>query len=436
MADSPTPPTIATLSTGSASPRRTWPQWQWLARFLVHRFLQKLRQGCLTVVEGQHRWQFGAATTLEPAAATLVVQHPRFYQSLLSRGSRGLGEAYIRGEWTSPDLSATLCLLLRAYLAWEPLARLLTWLPRRPRFQRQRRNTLNGSRRNIAAHYDLGNDFYATFLDPTMAYSCAIFPREDSSLTEAQLTKFATACRKLRLQPSDHLLEIGTGWGGLALYAARHYGCRVTTTTISRQQYDCARRAVQRAGLADRITVLATDYRHLQGHYDKLVSIEMIEAVGHEYLPEFFRVCSNCLKPDGLMVLQAITIPDRAYRRYLRTQDFIRSHIFPGGCLVSLAALSQTVAAHTDLRLVNLEDLTPFYVRTLRLWRQRFLAQRRQVRALGFSDEFIRLWEFYFCYCEAGFREGYTGDVQLLYAKPRFREALLPSQTPPLGTLL
>lgn len=428
MAQSTAPPSLSILPPSHPAASRTAIPWlDRLTRRCVHIFLCGLRQGQLTVITGRDRQTFGRETTLAPASATITVHHPRFYQFLLLSGSRGLGEAYIRRYWSSPDLTAALCLFLRAYQFWEPLARSLAWLAVWPRRRHcQHRNTPSGSRRNIAAHYDLGNEFYALFLDESMAYSCAIFPRPDSSLEEAQRSKYDLVCRKLNLRPGQTLLEIGTGWGGLAIHAARHYGCQVTTTTISRQQYDYACRAIQGAGLSDRITVLNEDYRALEGQYDRLVSIEMIEAVGHENLPKFFQVCSRCLKPAGLMLLQGITINDRAYRRYLRSLDFIRSHIFPGGCLVSLLALGEAVAQASDLRLVNLEDLTPFYALTLSHWRQRFQARLDEVRAQGFSQEFIRLWEFYFCYCEAGFLERYTGDVQLLYAKPQYRLPVWP----------
>lgn len=398
-----------------------------LARNLVRIFLKRLRQGYLTIEEGQNRRTFGNPTNLQPAHATIMVNHPAFYSLMASGGSRGLGEAYIRGYWSSPDLTAALCLLSRAYLAWENVADRLAFLSVGPKKRYPwPSNHPRGSRLNIAAHYDLGNDFYALFLDETMAYSCAVFPRPDSSLSEAQLYKYDLICRKLNLQPWHHLLEIGTGWGGLALFAAQRYGCRVTTTTISQQQYEYTRQAIVRAGLTEQITLLQEDYRRLHGQFDRLVSVEMIEAVGHEYLPEFFRVCSRCLRPDGLMLLQAITLDDRRYARYRRTLDFIRSHIFPGGSLVSLQALGQAVATASDLTLVNLEDLTSCYVQTLRQWRHRFWAHLEDVRAQGFPPTFIRLWEFYLSYCEAGFLERLTSDVQLLYAKPCHRQPLWP----------
>jgi cyclopropane-fatty-acyl-phospholipid synthase len=250
-------------------------------------------------------------------------------------------------------------------------------------------------------------------------------------LRDASIAKNDRICRKLELKPEDHLLEIGSGWGGFALHAARHYGCRVTTTTISREQYQLARERVLQAGLEDRVTVLCQDYRDLRGRYDKLVSIEMIEAVGCEYFDTFFRACSERLRDDGLMCLQAITIADQVFDRYRRSYDFIRSHVFPGSCLTSLASITSSLARSTDLRLIHLEDLTPHYARTLRLWRERYFANLDRVRALGYPDSFIRLWEFYLCYCEGGFEERYIGDVQLLLAKPGNRR---PPILPPLRT--
>ena len=291
-----------------------------------------------------------------------------------------------------------------------------------------RRNTLQGSRKNIAAHYDLGNEMFALFLDDTMMYSCAIFEHPQMSLQQASIEKLERVCRKLELQPGDHLLEIGTGWGGLALHAARHYGCRVTTTTISHEQYRMALQRVEQAGLGDRITVLCEDYRNLSGEYDKLVSIEMIEAVGHAYFDTYFEQCSRLLKSDGLMLLQSITIADQRYAAAKRSVDFIQRYIFPGGCLPSVAVLSDSVARNTDMRMLHLEDIGPHYATTLKRWRQRFMARLDSVRALGYPEEFIRMWEYYLCYCEGGFRERAIGTVQVLLGKPlNRREALLPA---------
>jgi cyclopropane-fatty-acyl-phospholipid synthase len=297
-----------------------------------------------------------------------------------------------------------------------PLLKLAHWL---------NRNDKLGSRRNIAAHYDLGNGFFELFLDETMAYSCGIFERDDASLLQASTAKFDAACSKLNLRPGQHLLEIGTGWGGLAIHAARHYGCRVTTTTISREQYEFAKEAVARAGLSDRVTLLLEDYRDLTGRYDALVSIEMIEAVGHQYLERYFRCCGGLLHPDGAMLLQSITIRDQFYDQARRSVDFIKRFIFPGSFIPSVQALIDAAARATDLKLFHLEDIGPHYARTLKIWRERFLARAADVRALGYPESFVRMWEFYLCYCEGGFEERQLGDVQMLFTKPRSRRAAI-----------
>jgi cyclopropane-fatty-acyl-phospholipid synthase len=295
-----------------------------------------------------------------------------------------------------------------------PLLTLAHWL---------NRNDKNGSRRNIAAHYDLGNRFFELFLDDTMAYSCGIFANAGTSLLEASTAKFDAACSKLDLKAGQHLLEIGTGWGGLAIHAARHYGCHVTTTTISREQYDFSRERVERAGLGDRITLLLEDYRDLRGQYDALVSIEMIEAVGHQYLGTYFRRCSDLLRPTGAMLLQAITIRDQFYEQARRSVDFIKRFIFPGAFIPSVQSLVSSVARSSDMKLFHLEDIGPHYARTLKIWRERFLARQAEVRAQGYPERFVRMWEFYLCYCEGGFEERQLGDVQMLLTKPRARRA-------------
>jgi cyclopropane-fatty-acyl-phospholipid synthase len=254
-----------------------------------------------------------------------------------------------------------------------------------------------------------------------MAYSCGIFSSPETSLLEASRAKFDAACSKLNLQPGQHLLEIGTGWGGLAIHAAEHYGCRVTTTTISREQYELARERIARAGLADRVTLLLEDYRDLRGEYDALVSIEMVEAVGHQFLDTYFRQCSQLLKPTGAMLLQAITICDQFYVQAIRSVDFIKRFVFPGSFIPSVRALVDSAARVTDLKLFHLEDIGPDYARTLKLWRERFFARLPEVRAQGYPDSFVRMWEFYLCYCEGGFEERQLGDVQMLFTKPRSR---------------
>jgi len=348
------------------------------------------------------------------------VHDPRFYSEIAFGGSIGAGEAYMQGYWSVDDLTALVRILLqnRAVLdgmeggaarVTAPLQQALHWAAR---------NTRTGSRRNIAAHYDLGNEFFRLFLDPTLMYSSAVFERAGMTLEEASLAKLDRICRKLDLQPQDHVLEIGTGWGGFALHAARHYGCRVTTTTISRQQHELAQERIAAAGLGDRITLLFEDYRDLAGQYDKLVSIEMIEAVGHRYYDAYFRQCSALLKPAGMMLLQAITIADQHYDAARKSVDFIQRHIFHGSCIPSVTVMNDAVARVTDMRLYHLEDIGPHYATTLRHWRENLLANLDQVRALGYPEEFIRKWEFYFCYCEGGFAERAIGDVQMLLVKP------------------
>ena len=402
-----------------------------LARRVVFWLLGKVQHGSLTLMENGQGFLFGEPVGQAHLRAAITIHNPGFYRSLLLAGSRGLGEAYVAGWWSADDLTEVIRLLTRnqpllekSFGQWVRVA-----APFYRVLQRPFRNTPAGSRANISAHYDLGNDFYALFLDDTMTYSCGIFQGEDSTLEEASLAKYDRICQKLSLNPRDHVLEIGGGWGGFAIYAAGRYGCRVTTTTISRAQHDLARERIAAAGLADRVTLLLKDYRELGGSFDKLVSIEMIEAVGYEYIDTFFRVCSDRLKDGGLMCLQAITIADQVFDRYRRSYDFIRSHVFPGSCLTSVAAVAASLARATDLKLIHLEDITPHYARTLRLWRERFFANLDKVRVLGYPESFIRLWEFYLSYCEGGFAERYIGDVQMVLAKPGYRGALWPSMT-------
>jgi len=291
------------------------------------------------------------------------------------------------------------------------------------------RNTRAGSRRNIAAHYDLSNEFFALWLDETMTYSSGIFERPDSSLQDASEAKLERLCRKVDLRPSDHLLEIGTGWGSMAIHAAKHHGCRVTTTTISREQHDLAAQRIREAGLEDRITLLMSDYRDLEGHFDKVVSIEMIEAVGHEFLDGFFAKISSLLRPGGMAAIQAITIRDHEFPRYRRSADFIQRHVFPGSCILAVSEMMNSVARSTDMTLAHLEEIGPHYARTLLEWRRRFRARRREIAALGFDERFMRLWDYYLCYCAGGFAEGWIGTAQMVLAKPLCRH--LPS-VPPL----
>ncbi len=393
--------------------------------------LSRLQYGELILIDNTERYSFGSRTSEFPLSATIQVQNPLFYRETVLGGDVGGGKAYIDGLWSCDDLTALVRILLRNRHVLDAMdkgwARLT--LPARQVFHALRRNTKEGSRKNIADHYDVGNQFFEIILDDTMMYSCAIFEREDSTLYEASVAKNERICRKLQLSSKDHVIEIGSGWGGFALHAAQHYGCRVTTTTVSKEQFQLARQRIAAAGLADRVTLLLQDYRDLRGAYDKLVSIEMIEAVGHHYLDTFFQCCSNLLKPNGLMLLQAITIADQYYEQAKRSVDFIQRFIFPGGFIPSVTAMCNSLTRATDLRLFHLEDQGPHYATTLRRWRERMLTNLHRIHMLGYPDTFIRMWEYYLCYCEGGFHERALGNVQMLLIKPRCRR---PPLQPPL----
>jgi cyclopropane-fatty-acyl-phospholipid synthase len=391
-----------------------------LARTAVSQVLRRLRSGHIDVREGGHSHSFGPADA--ELQATLTVHDPAAWRSAL-HGSVGLGESYVDGLWETDDLVALIRIAAREL--GEPgglrgaVARPRGWAHRARSLVPD--NTRVRARKQIAAHYDLGNDLFAAFLDERMLYSCAYFPREGASLEEAQLAKLDRICRELRLGPDDHLLEIGTGWGGLAIHAAREYGCRVTTTTISPAQHELASRRVREADLGERVAVLEQDYRDLRGRYDRLVSVEMIEAVGWRHFDEYFGRCSELLTPDGLMLLQAITIDDRLYEAEKGARSFANTHVFPGGCLPSRRLIADCLARVTDMREVWMDDITAHYPPTLASWRQRFLEAWERLRARGYDERFRRLWEFYLCSSEAGFRERRIEDVQLLLAKPRWR---------------
>lgn len=391
---------------------------QRIARWIALGLLKRVRSGRLTLVEGGRRLVLGHGAP----QATVQVGSPRLWPRLL-HGSRGMAEAYVDGLWESPDLTAVVRVAARNVEGLDRWRRRLA--PVRVPLQAVRgvraRNTRARSRHAIAAHYDLGNEFFELMLDETMMYSSAYFPRRGMTLAQASRAKLELVCRKLDLCAGDHVLEIGTGWGGFAVHAASTRGCRVTTTTISRAQYEHARARVGAAGVADRVTVLCEDYRDLRGRYDKLVSIEMIEAVGWRDFDTFFARCSNLLAENGAMLLQAIVIDDRAYKVEKASQSFIRTHIFPDGCLPSLAVIARCVAAHTDMRTVGLSDLTPHYAETLRRWRANFEAAGARLEELGYGERFRRLWRMYLAYCEAGFAERRIGVVQMMLAKPSWR---------------
>ena len=398
-----------------------------IARRAVFSHLKKIDRGSITVIEGGERHAFGREGGL---AATITVHDPAFYTDMAFGGSIGAGEAYMAGFWSADDLTRLVrIIVLNRRLLTEMEGGLAAFMqPLHWLMHAFRKNTQAGSRKNISAHYDLGNDFYRLWLDATMTYSCNIFERQDTTLEDAATAKYDRICRKLGLKPTDHVLEIGTGWGGFAVHAAKHYGCRVTTTTISRQQHDWAKERFAREGVSGRVELLFEDYRDLTGKYDKLVSIEMIEAVGHHFLDTYLKVCSERLKEDGMMALQAITITDQDYEAHIRSVDFIRRYIFPGGFIPSVPAITRSLAKVTDLRLFHLEDLTPHYARTLHVWRDRFFANIDAVRKLGYPETFIRMWEYYLCYCEGAFLERYIGSAQMILQKPYSRPSdILPA---------
>ena len=394
------------------------------ARKQVLAKLKNLQKGHLTLIENGIKHEFGKAGSL---AAIITINDPHFYGEVAFGGSIGAGEAYMLEYWNADNLTNVIRLFainqsimdtLEGGFEWlsKPILKLLHYL---------NRNTQDGSRKNIAAHYDLGNDFFKLWLDPSMMYSSAIFSPPDCSLEAASNKKLKVICDKLDLKPMDHVVEIGTGWGGFAIYAAKHYGCKVTTTTISQQQYDEAKLRVKAENLEEKITLLLNDYRDLTGLFDKLVSIEMVEAVGHQFYDTYFAKVSSLLKPDGLALIQAITIADQRFEAAKNSVDFIQRYIFPGSNIPSNTAMLTSMTKTTDLRLFDCEDIGPHYATTLRLWRENFFANIDAVRQLGYSEEFIRMWEFYLCYCEGGFAERALGDVHLLLAKPDNRRAAL-----------
>lgn len=388
-----------------------------LFRRLAHGRLDSFDHGCLVVRDPVGITEYG-----DPAAGRveITVNDMSFYRDLCLRGSLGAAAAYIDGKWHCQDLTGAFRMFVNNSDHADGMDHGLARLSARVEGLRHwwRRNTPAGSRRNISEHYDLGNDLFELFLDGTMTYSAGIYPDANSSLEEASVYKLDTICRKLALRPGDHVLEIGTGWGSFAIHAARHYGCRVTTTTISSAQHELAARRIAEQGLQDRIELLQEDYRNLRGEYDKLVSIEMVEAVGHENLDAYFGGCSRLLKEDGLMLIQVISMPDQRYDQYLKNRDFIQRYVFPGSCCPALGAMLDAVKRSTDLKLVHLEDIAAHYARTLRDWRCNFDRREPDVRALGYTERFIRMWRYYLSYCEAGFAERYLSNYQLLLARP------------------
>ena len=391
-----------------------------ICRPLLFSRLGKIEIGQVKIIDPWGEQLFGIAEKSGELSVEIKIEDPRFYSDIAFGGTVAAGEAYMQGYWSCNNLTGLVRIMLRNRQVMDdveggfslfkaPILRFIHWL---------NRNSQAGSRRNIEAHYDLGNEMFELFLDPTMMYSCAYYPDDHASLNEAATAKLQRICEKLQLSESDHVVEIGTGWGGFAIYAATHYGCKVTTTTISKQQYEIARQRVIAAGLEHRVTLLLNDYRDLQGTYDKLVSIEMIEAVGHQYLDTYFAKCSSLLKPDGIMLIQAITIQDQFYDQAIKSVDFIQRYIFPGGFIPSVTAISNAVKKSTDTRLFQMEDIGPHYASTLRDWRKNFFNNIEQIKGLGYSNQFIAMWEFYLCYCEGGFLERTLGTSHMVFIKP------------------
>ncbi|MBV7314512.1 cyclopropane-fatty-acyl-phospholipid synthase family protein [Shewanella sp. NIFS-20-20] len=394
-----------------------------LAKRVIKSALQRLSNGYLSVTDHDGTEQYGDRTS--NLHADIHVINPAFYRQVLLGGSIGAGEAYIAGDWQSSDLTRVIQLFARNLPILEQVERTWSWAVKP--FTRLghlvNRNSVTGSKRNIVAHYDLGNEMYQQFLDSEMLYSSAIYPDEHSDLEQAQQHKLAMICERLDLRPGMTLLEIGTGWGALAIYAAQHYGVKVTTTTISDEQYAYARQRVQQLGLEDQVTLLTEDYRHLSGQYDRLVSIEMIEAVGHEYLPGFFNKLNQLLNDQGRLLIQAITISDQRYDQYRKGVDFIQKYIFPGGCLPSVSLMAQLISKQSDMVILGLDDIGRDYGRTLAHWHEKFDHAREHLQSLGYGDDFIRMWKFYLSYCEGGFIERTTSAVHLVAVKPGYRLA-------------
>jgi len=387
-----------------------------LSKKIILNILKQIKNGRIILNDGDDSYVFGETNG---PVTTINIINLRAYRKILLQGSVGAGKSYIDGDWTTNDLQQLIELFIKNDSLFNniesPLARFLSMI--RTVGYKLNINTESRAKDNILAHYDLGNDFFQLILDPSMMYSCAFYEPFNISLEEASKKKLQRICDKLQLKPSDHLLEIGTGWGGFAVYAAQEYGCKITTTTISDKQYAFVKDKIKRLGLEDRIELLNLDYRKLSGQYDKVVSIEMIEAVGHKYFDAFFHQCNQLLKPTGLFFLQAIVINDQAYEAAKDEVDFIKKYIFPGGCLPSVCSISKSIATQTKMQLISFDDIGKHYVTTLQDWHKKLLANKDLIIAQGFTEDFIRRWQFYFCYSAAGFQSNYIGDIHALWRK-------------------
>ena len=395
------------------------------SRDIALRALASLQHGYLTLTEnGCVVGEFGRKT--DALHARIDVQHPRMYRRFLLAGDIGAGESFIDKDWTTPDLLSVIRVFVQNLDAMDAMSQRYGWVtwPLQKLTFLARRNSKRNAKQNILSHYDLGNELYSRFLDSRMQYSSAVYPTPDTSLEAAQVHKLQRLCDMLDIQPGDHVVEIGTGWGGLAIYMAQHYDCHVTTTTISDAQLAYAKARVKKLGLQDKVTLLNRDYRDLDGQFDKLISVEMIEAVGKQYLPSFFKQCSRLLKPQGRMVLQAITIADQRIKRYNRDVDFIQQHVFPGGYLPSNELLTRLTRQHTDMVVRQIDDSGLDYAHTLADWRTAFNSKQQELSTLGYDDRFARFWNYYLCYCEGGFTERSVSAVQLAASKPADKGAL------------
>jgi len=394
-----------------------------LYKKLVHKQLSQINNASIVIEDGDEMKRFGNSKSL---TARIKVISPSFYKNIVFGGSIGASESFIRGEWKSPNLTKVIQVFARNTEAQDKLESFFIFLLQ-PFFRvihRLNQNTIKGSKKNISRHYDLSNDFFKLFLDKKMMYSSAIYKTKKTSLEDAAANKLNVICKKLKLKKSDHIIEIGSGWGGFAIFAAKNYGCKVTTTTISIEQYRYTKNRIREMGLTKQIRVFLKDYRSLRGQFDKLVSIEMIEAVGHQFYDEYFSVISRLLKADGEALIQAITIKDQRYSHAIKSVDFIQKYIFPGSCIPSLTAIQNSLTKSTDLVINDVRDIGRHYAITLAHWRENFIKNKKNIRKLGFDEEFLRMWLFYFAYCEGGFEEKVISDVHLHITKPGYRNTI------------
>ncbi len=389
------------------------------AQKILFKLLAEIKHGNITIIDKFDQYFFSGIDSVQTHAVTITINDSNVYKTILLEGSIGAGKCFVEGKWEVDNLSKLLEIFILNTTLFNhiesPISKLINFL--KNKLYKSSNNNIIRSKQNILAHYDLGNDFFQLFLDPTMMYSCALYEPEHISLEEASIKKLSTICNTLQLQPHDHILEIGTGWGGFACYAAQHYGCKVTTTTISDKQYVYVKREIERLKLQNQIELLNLDYRKLTGKYDKVVSIEMIEAVGYKNFDRFFHQCNNLLRPGGLLFLQAIIINDQYYDYYKSDIDFIRKYIFPGGCLPSINSISLSITNKTNLQLIHLRDIGKHYVKTLNAWYHNLLENINTIKQLGFSDEFIRMWQFYFCSSAAAFNTHHTSNIHALWRK-------------------